>query len=218
MCHLIFDFDGVLVDSVNIKTNAFCELFSEYNNSIVNQIKSYHLANGGISRFEKIRYFYKNFIKEELDQDLFKLKCSQFKRLVIKKVIASNEICGAHKLISTKTKGYKFIVTGTPQEEIEEILIKKNWLGYFDEVLGSPIKKNIHVRYLLEKYKINSQKCLFFGDASTDYEAAKLNNVPFLGVCNKQSELYSKHPEIDYIENFSNFNLNSFKKEKNYVN
>ena len=48
---LIFDFDGVICDSVNIKTQAFIELYKNYGSKIQEQVREYHLINSGISRF-----------------------------------------------------------------------------------------------------------------------------------------------------------------------
>ena len=50
---LVFDFDGVLADSVDIKADAFAELYSPYGSEIVEQVVAHQLANGGMSRFEK---------------------------------------------------------------------------------------------------------------------------------------------------------------------
>ena len=74
------------------------------------------------------------------------------------------------------------------------------------------------MKYLLEKYNISSKDCLFFGDATTDYEAAKKNNVPFMGVCKTNSELLIKYPDINYVKDLSEYYTSFFKKEENYVN
>ena len=64
---IIFDFDGVIKDSVDIKTNAFAEIFSKYGTSIVDKVLDHHKMNGGISRFEKIKHYYKQFLKNDFD-------------------------------------------------------------------------------------------------------------------------------------------------------
>ena len=50
---VILDFDGVILDSVNIKTEAFKEIFNRESKVIQNKIVNYHLKNGGISREKK---------------------------------------------------------------------------------------------------------------------------------------------------------------------
>ena len=53
---------------------------------------------------------------------------------------------------------------------------------YFNEILGSPIKKTDHIRALLAAYQLEPASCLFIGDALTDYHAARKTGLHFLGV------------------------------------
>ena len=55
---IFWDFDGVIIDSMKIKGDGFIELFENYNLKQVRLLERYHYANGGISRFDKIKYFY----------------------------------------------------------------------------------------------------------------------------------------------------------------
>ena len=50
---IIFDFDGVILNSHNVKTQAFYDLFKKYGKEIAYKSKNYHLENTGISRFVK---------------------------------------------------------------------------------------------------------------------------------------------------------------------
>ena len=56
--NIIFDFDGVVLDSVPVKTEAFIKLFQSYEKQHVDKLIEYHLKNGGKSRYLKIKYFY----------------------------------------------------------------------------------------------------------------------------------------------------------------
>jgi phosphoglycolate phosphatase-like HAD superfamily hydrolase len=57
--------------------------------------------------------------------------------------------------------------------------------NYFKEVYGSPRKKWEICREIIAKEKFNPQNCLFIGDAMSDYEAAKKNDICFLGIVKK---------------------------------
>ena len=48
---IFFDFDGVIVESVDIKTKAFAMLFEHEGRDIANRVIDYHLKNSGVSRF-----------------------------------------------------------------------------------------------------------------------------------------------------------------------
>lgn len=59
---ILFDFDGVLVESVDVKTRAFADLFKDEEDEIVEKVVNYHLKNSGISRYDKFRYYYKEYL------------------------------------------------------------------------------------------------------------------------------------------------------------
>ena len=60
-----FDFDGVIVDSLDIKSQAFGELFKDYGEDVVKKVMDYHLNEGwAMSRYEKFKYYYKNIFHD----------------------------------------------------------------------------------------------------------------------------------------------------------
>ena len=196
---LIYDFDGVICDSVNIKTEAFCEIYSPYGNEIVKKVESYHLLHGGISRFEKFKYFHQNFLNKKLNKNDINDLALKFSRIVLKKVIDSNYILGALNFIKDKSLKYKqYICTGTPQNEIEIILKEKKIQSYFKGVYGSPDSKVSIIKKIQEDKKFLDSEILFFGDASTDYNAAKISNIDFIAI---NADNYYQ----DAIHNFNNF-------------
>ena len=62
--NIIFDFDGVILDSVSCKTDAFYELYLPYGKTIAEKVKNYHIKNNGTSRFEKFKYWHKEYFNE----------------------------------------------------------------------------------------------------------------------------------------------------------
>ena len=56
---IIFDFDGVVAESVQVKTDAFAYLYASHGKKIVSKVTEHHELNGGMSRFEKIKYYHK---------------------------------------------------------------------------------------------------------------------------------------------------------------
>ena len=116
---IIYDFDGVICDSVNIKTLAFSKMYEIYGNDIVNKVVNYHHENGGISRFKKIEYFHKNFLNINLTISKINELANEFSNLVVENVIKSNYIEGAYDFIkSNKEKYLQFICTGAPRKKL----------------------------------------------------------------------------------------------------
>ena len=57
-----FDFDGVITESVQIKTDAFVALYSNYGTDIVQKVVKHHETNGGMSRYKKIKLYHKTLL------------------------------------------------------------------------------------------------------------------------------------------------------------
>lgn len=180
---LIYDFDGVISNSVNIKTDAFCQIYKEYGKKIVSQVKSHHLKNGGVSRFEKFKYYHKNFLNIDLNKNQVEALASKFSRIVLNNVIESNYILGAYDFIKQKSSNYhQYICTGTPQNEIEIILKEKKISDFFIGIYGSPEPKSSIIKKIINEKKYSNSDLIFFGDASTDYYAAEKCGIDFVAI------------------------------------
>lgn len=184
---VFFDFDGVILDSVDVKTKAFAEMFRSYGPSIEKSVVKYHLNNGGVSRFEKFRYYYEVLLKKQITEEIIKDLSMQFSDLVLAGVMASPFIPGAKEsLVLLKQKGIpSYIVSATPEEEINLIVEKKGLKEYFEEIHGSPQKKDEICREIINRKRYNSHNCLFIGDAISDYDAAFKNGIRFIGIVGK---------------------------------
>jgi len=178
---IIFDFDGVILDSIDAKTQAFVELYEQYGKAVVQQVVKHHEANGGISRFEKIRHYHSNFLGIELTERETDNIANQFSQFVLNKVLSSPYVPGAEKFMKNNTKFDLFISTGTPQEEIEYILQELNIKDFFKNVYGSPAVKTEHVGDIIARNKYDKKTVIFVGDAATDIEAAYANDIMFIG-------------------------------------
>lgn len=181
---IFFDFDGVILDSVDVKTKAFAKMFREYGHEVENKVIEYHLSNGGVSRFDKFRYYYETILNKHVNEEIINELSDQFSSLVVDEVIASQFIPGARKTLEILMKSSipAYIISGTPENEIRLIAGKKGLSKYFQEVHGSPRKKWEICQDILNRKNYRSQNCLFIGDAMSDYEASQKTGVYFLGV------------------------------------
>ena len=185
---IIFDFDGVILDSVDVKTKAFADMYNKFGKEIELKVVEHHLANGGISRFEKFKLYHLNFLSIELDENEIQELAEQFSEIVFDKIISSPFIPGAKEFLADNYHDYHFfIATGTPQYEIENIVTIMRLKKFFTKVYGSPATKTEIISQILEKYDLNCGDIYFVGDAMTDFEAAKTMKVKFIGVQNKNT-------------------------------
>lgn len=185
---IIFDFDGVIADSVNIKTRAFAYLFRDYSKEIISEVVKYHLENGGKSRYVKFKHYYENILKIEYNDAIGETLAGEFSRFVFNEVVSCPFIEGAKEFIENNYKKYCFfIVSGTPDEEIKRIVVEKGLSPYFKEVFGTPEKKDFWVRHILYKNKLLASETVFIGDALDDYKGAAANGCGFIGVVKRDA-------------------------------
>ncbi len=94
-----FDFDGVLADSVEVKTRAFAKLFKHYGPAIETKVVEHHRKHGGMTRVDKFHHYYKEFLGNPLDKVLLQRLCHNFSCLVVDEVVSAPEISGAEAFL-----------------------------------------------------------------------------------------------------------------------
>ena len=100
---IIFDYDGVIAESVNVKTEAFAELYKPFGNNVVKRVINHHEANGGVSRYEKFKIYHKIFLKKHIDEFEIDMLAKKFSNLVLQKVIDSPYVKGVYDFISSNS-------------------------------------------------------------------------------------------------------------------
>nr|WP_319375377.1 HAD-IA family hydrolase [uncultured Methanoregula sp.] len=197
---IILDFDGVVVESVAIKTEAFRELFS-FSPEHVAEIENFHLQNGGMSRYDKFEYIYRNILNERLTDEKKEELSERFSMLVMQKVIKAPFVYGAEifiKKYSQKTS--LFIVSATPQTELEQILLGKGIISFFKKVYGSPVKKQDHIRNIISQSQNDPSSVLFVGDAINDWRAANECHINFIARDNSETKkMFLNLPNVEKI-------------------
>jgi len=187
---IIFDFDGVLVESVDVKTRAFAALYADHGEKIVAQVTDYHLHHGGISRFDKFQYFQTELLGRAplSEQEIADLAAS-FSNLVVDQVVSAPMVPGAQQFLD-KCRGQLrlFVVSGTPTAELDDIIRRRKLLAYFSAIWGSPQSKAQNIAELLCDHELRASRCVMIGDAIADFEGAAANAVHFLGRTAKNVE------------------------------
>lgn len=199
---IFWDFDGVIKESVSVKTDAYVELFRHYGSDVCNQVKSHHLTNGGMSRFDKIPLYLKWAGLEQNDAEVQNY-CDKFSRIVKDKVIASAWVPGVQDFLQSNKEKYIFIlVSATPQSELEDICNSLNLTGIFCKIYGAPNNKTESIRTSMLDYKFSPSACLMIGDAEADIEAAQNNGIHFIFRKHQYNTSLSIKSNIQTIDNF----------------
>lgn len=200
--NILFDFDGVILDSMPVRDFGFREIFKEFDRELVEKLIEYNNLNGGLSRYVKIRYFYEELLETTISEEKVKELAQKFseimrKELPNKKYMIEETV----KFIEDNHEKYNLhIVSGSDGDELR-FLCKELELGkFFLSIDGSPTPKNQLVANVLQKNNYLENETILIGDSINDYEAARVNNIDFYGFNNKELINYSK----TYIDNFEN--------------
>lgn len=201
--NILWDFDGVIIDSLAVRDYGFREIFKEFDKVLVEKLIEYHSINGGLSRFHKIRYFFNEILKKDIDDKEVKAYADKFSLIMREELVKSKYlILDSVNFIKENYKKYNFhIVSGSEHDELNFLCQKLQINHYFHSINGSPTPKIELVKNLLIKENYKKSETILIGDSINDYEAAKENNIAFYGYNNKTLKDVSR----EYINSFGRF-------------
>jgi HAD superfamily hydrolase (TIGR01549 family) len=177
---VVFDFDGVILESVDVKTRAFVALFDRWPEH-ADEIRRLHLENTGVSRYEKFVRIHRDILGLPLDDAEKERLGRDFGRLIREEMLSCEFVTGARELLERFAVSYTlFVASGTPEEEMREIVSARGLDRFFKAVYGSPASKAEIMRRILTKHELAPNEVVFVGDALSDYEGARAVDVPFV--------------------------------------
>lgn len=181
---LICDFDGVLLDSAEVKTRAFARLFEPICPERVPAIIAYHEATMGYSRYVKFRHIYAQILQRPLSAEQEHNLGERFSRLVVSQLLDAPLVDGVRAFLDGlwASRPYLlFVASGTPTDELCRVAKAKSLFDDFREWHGSPRTKPEIIRDLLARYQIKTEEAVFIGDAMSDCLAAEETGTAFIG-------------------------------------
>ena len=178
---IIFDFDGVVLESADIKTRAFALLFEEHGEH-VDAIVDLHLSLAGVSRYEKFRLIYRDILGRPLDDAEMDRLGEEFSRIALEEVLACDFVPGARQFLQRRHRTQAlYVASGTPEEELRHIVRERGLERFFTGVYGTPAPKADITRRILDETGTEPHEAVFIGDATTDLEGAREAGVHFIG-------------------------------------
>lgn len=179
---VVFDFDGVILESVDVKTRAFEAIFARENPGAVERILAYHKANGGISRFDKFRYAYREVLRRPLGPAKEKSLGERFNTLVEEAVVTAPWVPGAREFLEEHGKRLPlFVASGTPEDELRRIVKRRGLMRFFRGVYGTPATKQDILECAAKETGCPTSALLMVGDSANDFEGARKAGSLFIG-------------------------------------
>ena len=199
--YLIFDFDGVIVDSVKVKDSIFYELFLDDGIKIAKNSLNFHKKNQGRNRYFKIDQVLKKYLnnKIHLKEDYY----MKFENIFLEKVKKIKTIPYLKNfLIKYKGNNKFFINSAAPSSEIKNYLVNHKLIFFFDKIYGSENNKDSNFVKLLNN--IDRNKVIYFGDLLNDQKLSNKYNIDFCGINLKyKKKLLKKNLNYFFSNNFS---------------
>jgi phosphoglycolate phosphatase-like HAD superfamily hydrolase len=210
---VIFDVDGVIIESAEIKTRAFEILFADYPDKL-SEIISYHQKNGGISRYVKFRYFYEKILGKKISAQEEAELGEKFSKIVLTQILEAPFVPGAIEFLSQNKNRYHFFVaSGTPEDELQNILNHRQLTPFFLEIHGAPKAKAEIIEDILYRYELQRQEAVFIGDAESDRVAAEKTRILFIARLTRENpELKDCRWKINDLTDLDTFLKNMYSK------
>jgi len=180
MAVIVFDFDGVIVESTEIKETNLDRLYQDAPKDKLDQVKDYSKKSHGVARNTKLKHveeeiFQRPFTKERLAE--LNLKYYDISESLVIKCVP---VPGSLKFLEKHYENnHFFIASGTPHEELGRIVKVRNLSRFFEEVYGHPHLKDEVIAMAKEKYK--DEPIIMVGDGRADFNAAEKENIAFVG-------------------------------------
>jgi len=180
---IVFDFDGVILDSNKIKSDAFRETFFDEDPALVESFVDYHKKNGGVSRFEKIKYFYQTLQPTKDPNKKIQDKINLFGEIVERKLKNASFIPGIVKFLGLcqDLKIDCFVCSGGKEDELIRLSVELKISEYFKCIFGSP-KTKLEILKIIQDMGDIGPNTVYFGDALSDYKASQVYGLNFVYV------------------------------------
>lgn len=184
---LIFDCDGVVLDSNRIKTEAFRIAALPWATDAAEALVAHHVGNGGISRHRKFAYFLDTILAQHaptavpgVDGPGLDELLASYSQAVRGGLMTCALAEGLEDLRALTQGSTWCIVSGGDQAELREIFVARGLDHLFDGgIFGGPDSKDAILAREIESGTIRIP-ALFLGDSRYDYEAARRAGLDFI--------------------------------------
>lgn len=181
----LFDCDGVILDSNSLKTEAFRRVGMTYGSREADALVEYHVKYGGISRYQKLEFFFRTICGEVEFQDKLRAALADYGAFVSAGLRQCPEVPGVRDFLGLLrgTTGVRiFVVSGSDEEELRGVFKDRGLDRYFNGIFGSPAQKRDIVARLctVEASQGPAPHAVFCGDSRLDYEVAVACGTEFI--------------------------------------
>ncbi len=178
---LIFDLNGVIIESTDTNAQIYAQIFRPFGEQVAQKVVEHYKQFGGIPRQKRIEIYLRQFANIEPTEDLIKEMSEKFSQLYFESLKQAQFIPGVFEFMQNHGKKYdKFLSSGAPEHDLPQILQILELEQYFIKAYGAPKNKSEHIAQILRTYNYPKDQTAFIGDSPKDREAALQNGIIFI--------------------------------------
>ncbi|MCC7418373.1 MAG: HAD family hydrolase [Acidobacteria bacterium] len=177
---VIFDFDGVLIESNALKTRAFSEVFSRFPDHH-DAMMAFHHAHVSASRYDKFRHLVAERLRRPHDDPLIGELAVRFADAVRRSLPSCAWVAGAEALLRQLRPHLPlYLASMTPQGELDEAVAARGLSEVFAGVYGCPPWPKALALGDIVRREGGAEGVVFVGDSAGDQRAAAEAGLEFL--------------------------------------
>ena len=178
---LVLDFDGVVVESVELKDRAFGELFRDTHPDRVEELVRFQAQIAGRSRYERFPLIY-DYLGLPFPEGESARLDQRLSELLFEAVALCPFVPGAPELIEKRSSDLPiYIASATPEEEVRRLVEARGLTPFVRAAYGAPVRKADNLVRIAREEGCDADRMLFVGDSATDERAANEAGVRFVG-------------------------------------
>lgn len=176
---LVFDFDGVILESNQIKTRAFERVYQRFPDHAA-AMMAYHDAHVSESRYQQFRHLVVDRLGLDEHHSLMQELVATFSNEVLAAVATCPAVPGALEMLAALSGQVPlFLASVTPQVDLDETLACRGLTSFFSRVYGCPPWTKVRAFEEIGRLFDGAEGLAFIGDSAGDQRAAKESGVDF---------------------------------------
>lgn len=181
---MVFDCDGVIIDSNELKTQAYYDTAISFgaDEHQAQALADYNVRLGGISRFIKFEYFLREILGQPVTDGGMQILLERFANEAHKGLLNCEMAAGLQDLRNANLDARWMVISGADQTEVRTLFAERNISGLFDAgIYGSPDNKDMILAREMASANV-AFPAIFFGDSRYDHEASSRAGLDFVFV------------------------------------
>ena len=179
---IVFDCDGIILESVDAKSMAFARICDEIDHRLTDDFVAYTILHGGVSRYEKFGWLMHHAYNRDITPEESRVLGEKFSQYSLESVLASPLVPGFEETAERWLgKVPMYVASGTPQYELDEVLRMRGLDRYFTDIFGTPPAKAELLLTALHHSGADPKATVMVGDSKTDWDASLIAGTLFYG-------------------------------------